>query len=401
MAYEYITLGWGEFINPSRTAAYLKRFHPQLEFKGTSIPDIGSFFHGSAYQTPPSDPAPWYDSANEDSRDFYGGIPSDIKGLRDSTQTVAVTELMGDGAVPGLRRNASREIRIQMTIFGRTERAVHYGIDWYVAALSGGYCPTVDVQYCQGETLEFMHIVNNAEAMRRGARRIYDVKTLQGVKVVDTINFRSVKAKVIEFILIAGNPFIYLTGHESMTMIDEGDFSTTRSEVKCNPESQAYDQLVTDPAQGSLLRPPRPPMVSPVQMPSSWRTAERTMPWSELRGQPGQLVFGVMVQTDTVRRLLRLRLYRMGDTASCNYRGEFLITYMPANSSLYIDGISKQIHLTQGGDTVPAGNLVIGSDGRPATWPEVDCRNSVIVRADYPTVPSGQLDIFVETIRRR
>lgn len=397
MIYEYIEIGGNELINPSRTFAYIQNELPELDVE-CDVPNIGSILGGKTYTNPASDEAPWVTS-DPNSTEFYGAVPEKIEGLWDSTQTADVTELKQDGGVPGLRRNASREIRFTAVLYAKTDAALQYGIDWYIHALSGGYCPSVSVPYCEGEMLSVMPTMASMDAMAPLARHIYDVKTLQSVKVTDVLPFRTARAKMIEFILFAGNPFIYRAGVLADRTLESAGFTSDYTEVNCDPESEAYEQLISDPAQGDIVRPPRPPMVSPVNMPSSWRRNTVVFTEEEL-DLPGQSVFRIRVSSTGTLRMLRLRFYREESTEVCDYSGEFLITYKPPREDLIIDGVSRKIWVERGGQHIPAGNLVIGSDGRPARWPVLDCQQQVSVMADYPSAPSS-VRVDIEAHNRR
>lgn len=394
MAYEFVGLGEGELINPARTMTYIQNHLPGLDLEC----DIPSFGGEYSYSEPLADDAPWITS-DPASEEFYGALVTSQEGLYDSTQTTAVTELKQDGAVPGLRRNASREMRFTLALYAKTDEALQYGIDWYTHILSGGYCPMFGVPYCEGEQLVVYPLRDTLAEMSPLMRTYYDVKTLQSVKVTETLNYRNAKSKIIEFILVAGNPFIYRTNPLAQKSIEAAGFTTTYNERKCDPEAEAYDQLITDPAQGTVVRPPRPPMISPVTMPSEWRRNSASFTEQEL-DLPGQAIYRIRISSTGAIRLLRLRFYRNSVNDPCDYSGEFLITYKPGGEDMVIDGVSRKIWVERGGREVPAGNLVVGSDGRPAEWPVMDCQEAVNIRADYPSAPSN-LTITIEAHNRR
>lgn len=396
-SYEYMSIGGDEFINPSRTATYIARHLPGLDLE-CEIPNMAVHTQAGQYVSPLVDNAPWI-SSDPDSHEFYGGIPSVVQGLKDSNQTVSVQDLKGDGAVAGLRRNTAREIRVVMTLFAKTDAALEYGVDWYTHALSGGYCPSFGVPYCEGEQLVVMPSTESATELNRMARLYYDVKSLQGVKVQESLLFRNAKAKVIEFILIAGNPFIYRSNRLGILPFRQASFTTTHTEQYCDPEAQAFDQLITDPARGSVIRPPRPPLISPVTMPESWQRATLGFPVEQMN-LPGQAVFRVTIRSSGVLRMARLRFYRPS-AANCDYSGEFLITYKPGGQDMIIDGVSKKIWIRRNGRDVPAGNLVIGSAGRPMKWPEIDCQQPITVHVDHAVGAPQNIQVDVEAFNRR
>ena len=397
MSYEYVEIGGKELINPSRTLAYITNLLPGLDVE-CEIPNIGNVIGSRSYSAPLADNAPWITS-DPASRDFLGGIQTSTEGLHDSTQTISVTELKHDGAVTGLRRNGAREVRFTLALYARTDEALQYGIDWYTHALSGGYCPTFGVPYCEGEMMMVAPIRATMAEMAPLMRHYYDTSTLQSVRITETLPFRNAKSKIIEFILIVGNPFIYRAEPLAQKSIAAAGFTSTYNERRCDPESEAYDQLITDPAQGSVVRPPRPPMINPVTMPSSWQRNSASFTRSELN-LPGQAIYRVRISSNGAIRMLRLRFYRSSVSDACNYSGEFLITYKPGGQDMVIDGLSRKIWIERGGRNVPAGNLVIGSDGRPAEWPVMDCQEAVNIRADYPSAPSN-LNITIEAHNRR
>lgn len=394
MTYEYVAIGGEELINPARTMTYIQNHLPGLDLEC----DIPSFGGAYSYSAPLADDAPWITS-DPASEEFYGALVTGTEGLYDSTQSLAVTELKQDGAVPGLRRNASREMRFTLALYAKTDEALQYGIDWYAHVLSGGYCPQFGVPYCEGAQMSLHPLRDDMADMAPLMRTYYDVKTLESVRINDTLTFRNAKCKIIEFILIAGNPFIYRTGPLAQKSIDETGFTTTYNEKNCDPEAEAFDQLITDPAQGDVVRPPRPPMINPVTMPSQWRRNSISFTEAEL-DLPGQIIYRVRISSAGAIRLLRLRFYRDSVNDACDYSGEFLITYKPGGQDMVIDGLSRKVWVERDGREVPAGNLVIGSDGRPVEWPIMDCQEAVNIRADYPSAPSD-LSITVEAHNRR
>lgn len=106
------------------------------------------------WRTPVLDDAPWVDSSNPALNDFWGVYPLSVSGADDSTRTLPVTELTTDGAITGLPRAASREIRFDVMLVGRTKQAVTAGLHWLNRALDENRCDT-DTLGCSGTTLSF------------------------------------------------------------------------------------------------------------------------------------------------------------------------------------------------------------------------------------------------------
>jgi hypothetical protein len=106
----------------------------------------------------------------------------------------------------------------------------------------------------------------------------------------------------------------------------------------------------------------------------------------------------------TDARGVRVRVYAnpFGRSAAeldqCSYCGEFLLSYMPANSTLTVDAASREVTVTTGGRTVNALNLLYGSDGGPMTWPEMDCGIPYIVTVDLDAVTSPLVNLALSVV---
>lgn len=106
------------------------------------------------YQTPLQDGAPWVDPTDPDSVNFWGFYPLEWSGVDDGTREVPVTELIGDGAVAGRSRAASRDMRFEGMLLGKDERALASGLAWLNRALDATRCDGPGVP-CKGESMKF------------------------------------------------------------------------------------------------------------------------------------------------------------------------------------------------------------------------------------------------------
>jgi hypothetical protein len=95
---------------------------------------------------------------------------------------------------------------------------------------------------------------------------------------------------------------------------------------------------------------------------------------------------------------LRLRFYREG-AAGCDYDGEFLISYIPAWSTLKLDAITREATMFTGGRWVPAGHLLFGSDGTPFLWPTLGCQHTYTMTADLMPGQSGVAVVLDVAVR--
>lgn len=156
MAYNgYWRLGDTEIINAARTSKYVGSLMPSFGLQDCDDCDgLVQALGGDDYRTPALDRAPWIDSSNPALNDFWGVYPLSISGADDSTRTLPVTELTTDGAITGLPREASREIRYDVMLVGRNKQAVTAGLHWLNRALDENRCDP-DVLGCSGTTLSF------------------------------------------------------------------------------------------------------------------------------------------------------------------------------------------------------------------------------------------------------
>lgn len=156
MAYEgYFNFGGVEIINTARTSKYVGTAMPTFGLADcTDCEGLQSAIGDEDYRSPVLDPAPWLDTSDQRTRDFWGVYPLGVTGVDDSTRQTTVTELIGDGAVTSLPRSASREIRYDVMLLGRTEAGVMAGFHWLNRALDAYRCGEQSLG-CSGTELDF------------------------------------------------------------------------------------------------------------------------------------------------------------------------------------------------------------------------------------------------------
>lgn len=143
-----------EIINDARTLRYLDAGYgpPNLQINGgCSCPNIQELIEcgEDPYDTPISDPAPWYDASAPESGDFAGFLVSEFEGMG-STYTRNTTDKITGGSVLGRLRPGPRTMTWRGFLFGRSDCAVQYGLSWMTANLVGSNCD------CNGEELDIL-----------------------------------------------------------------------------------------------------------------------------------------------------------------------------------------------------------------------------------------------------
>lgn len=106
---------------------------------------------GVGYNSPSSDPAPWYDPDCPESAHFAGFYPVEFDGIG-STYTREVFPVIGGGGILGRLRAAPRTLTWRGFLFGSTCCGVAYGLRWLTAKLSQTRCGAE----CSGEQLDMM-----------------------------------------------------------------------------------------------------------------------------------------------------------------------------------------------------------------------------------------------------
>jgi len=138
--------------------------------------------------------------------------------------------------------------------------------------------------------------------------------------------------------------------------------------------------------------------------PASWRRKVMDLLSSDTH-RWGRVAPKVTIETmGAPAKMVRLRFYNTAhhpDLSGCGYAGEFLVSYVPANSVMVLDAQMRTalVYQNQGAaDPVPGGHLLYGSDGRPFTWPTLGCKDNYKLAVDYDPTNTGltvRLDLAI------
>lgn len=393
----YAQIGDVELFNTARFKAYVESMTNGITVK-CDAPDLNVALEHDPYTNPVDDAAPWYKAGRPASGRFLGIMAIKIEGLGDSTRTLSVTQLMGDGAVQSLPRDASGEMRVVVTMAALDKEAMHEGFTWFKEALAGEDCDEVTLG-CVGHTLRlFTAPPSTLTEFVSFGRSFYNVELMEGPKVVEELPSKAAVMQKVEFLFSVGKPWPFTDLVEVATLdMDTATNHTDAAGENCSESSIAYDNFITDPFFTEVAQPPRPPQILPPNILdiSSWRRKTVQLPLS-MSDRAGRVVPVVKIFAGpAAAQFVRVRFYRdevVGATG-CDYDGEFLVSYIPATSVMQLDGIRREISVTLP-DTrvVPAGHLLYGTDGRPFQWPELACHHTYTVAVD---MMPGQPDISV------
>lgn len=385
--------GGVEVFNRARTAAYLQALVPGMDVfcDDTTLP--AALGH-SAYVDPASDGAPWYRGRRPAAANFYGLYPSKVQGAENSTRSVDVTELSGNGAVMTAPRYGSGEIRVVARAYAADEEAMTEGLAWLRDVLAGDGCSGADLGCTGTDVHMFTALPVDAVAAYSLTRVFHRVEVTDPLKVTQKFGSKRAVIWQVEFTMTVGVPwpFTLPTSVGSLVM-DAGSSFTDPAGENCAAQDGAYDSFVGDPYFTGISKPPRPPIILPPNLltVSSWRRMSLPIPASQSQ-RWGKVVPIIKVATENEVQQLRLRFYRAG-AAGCDYAGEFIVSYIPGTAVLTLDAAVREATLQLwDGRVVPAGNLLFGSAGKPFLWPVLGCQDDYSMTAD---LMPGQPGVFI------
>lgn len=397
----YLALGGDEVLNRARTGAYLKQLLPQVDVlcdDGTLAESLGH----SGYTTPDIDGAPWYKAGRVASGRFLGVFPGKVEGAERSTREMTVTELSGNGAILTSPRYGSKEMRYVGTAFALDEEAMEEGMAWLREALSNDGCSDQDLGCTGREAAVFAALPKDGVAAYGLRRNFFRVEATEGPLVTKKFAVKGFVMWQVEFTLTAGIPWAFTSPHDVATLnMDEGSYNfQDPAGEDCSKIADAYDDYIDDPFFTGISRPPRPPVMLPPNILdiNSWRRRTVPIPTSQTQ-RWGRVAPVVRIATESAVQFVRVRFYREG-ASGCNYDGEFLISYIPATAVMTLDAVRREASVTlPDGRTVPAGNLLFGSDGTPFMWPTLGCQHNYTMTVDLMPGQSGAVVMLETSVR--
>lgn len=397
MYYGYQLFGGVEILNLARTAAYLKALAPGLDVACDDAELRAGLGH-SPYTTPGQDNAPWVKGNRLAAGRFYGLYPRSISGAEDSTQETPLTALTGSGSVATRGRHAAREIRVKATAFAADEEAMDVGLAWLRDVISGDGCgPSIRLGCTGHELAMFTALPKNRIDASTMSRSFHHVTVTDAPTITKRLKAKTVLMWELEFIFTAGRPWPFTAQKELATLaLAAGSSHVDPAWEDCSVRESVYDDFINDPYFTGIARPPAPPVILPpnILTIASWRRSSANLP-SSITSRWGKVVPVVRIVTGaSAAQFIRLRFFQTEQPwVGCNFDGEFLVSYIPANSVLTLDGIREEATVTlPDGRVVSAGNLLFGSGGRPFEWPNLGCQRNYTMTAD---IMPGQPDVVV------
>jgi hypothetical protein len=156
---------------------------------------------------------------------------------------------------------------------------------------------------------------------------------------------------------------------------------------------------LVDPDCPPLALPPRPTAIPAlcVDEYTDWQRYVVPIPAADVADWAYSVpTLELTTKTDDVRQV-RVRFhpnpfgYAPEQVDPQSYCGEFILSYLPKNSRLTVNGMMQRAFAEVAGDgAVTANQLLFGTGGSPMTWPELSCGIDYLMSIDIP--PTGDID---------
>lgn len=434
MLTDYLALGENEIWNHARLSAYLANVGspfatgPDICACETLTPAMITGGLASAYTTPATDPAPWYDADLPVSGEFLGLLVTGVEGIDGSTRTRNVTNAVGGGGVFGPSRDLPRVMTVTGVLIGSSCCGADYGLHWLGEALEGcsgsacgGDCATLyDCCPAVGQTPAQFQKEHRRTFVRTAvvsgptvtARRGNGSCALGACSGGDLIE--------VEFILTAASPQAWADpdGKLQVTLPIGGqgdciEWCTTNCTDCANRDCSAEGASCADPL-FAVPAPPEPALPAagfcvPLGVQSACYSVDLTdrpswssdVPFVQIRAGSQALRnvrFVIYAKPD---RLAALNCDEVAANQYCSPVNEFYVTYIPAMGTVTFDGRTGFATVDCNGVCESAANAYGDQNGGPVVFNDLDCANyCVCIETDTQLPPAADAELTFSVIGR-
>lgn len=370
----WMALDGTEIINSMRMASYLRRVGCTTMPTTFCQPCPELFVEVSTppYLSVAMDDAPWYDPGRPESTTFYGVGGININGIATQPTTAE------NGRVV-------RDVTFKVFLAGGDEASLSYGMAWLATALKGSFCGGGG---CSGSTMCIAISCPTATAPDP-VRSLFDVSVLDAPNLVAVHRGTGVTWWEVDFTMQARTAPLFQDARETgiMTIIpSEGKLQTIDL-------TRAYEQCEEAEPCGQDPDCPRPIVPIVPDPPVDLCYPVDPFPGRRVLAQIESVAVATwfdMVPVITVHagdqpvRNLTVRFYvnsfgfpcdTLVQGVPCAACADITISYLPENSTTYIDGRVKRAIiqcLSPGGEDIDIPPLY-GPAGQMFVWPEFSC----------------------------
>ncbi len=434
MLTDYASVSGNELWNVLRTSAYMANVGSPFDTGASwcscstitrQMLDPDGAAAPATYDTPATDPAPWYDPDHAVTGQFLGFLPLSVAGLEDSTNTRNVTNAVGGGGIFGPARALPRTITVTGLLIGSSCCGAEFGMTYLAESLAG--C-TGDA--CDGDCFEMYNCCPDA-TMSKAAFDALHRRTFRRTALVSgpTITSRVSSGSgscasgtcgangdiiQVEFVLVAAAPQPWT---DSIPLLDVnlpigGSGACIEwcvsggggAGTPCVAGDCAFADCVsvTNPCADPLkavLAPPEPTTPNPgFCVPIA---SERACYTVDLSARPQ---WSSDVPVITVRagsselRNVRVVFYekpngttqtcaQIADANRCDPVDDFFITYIPANGAVTIDGQIGRATMECDGECRTASTVYGSQNGGPVKVNDLTCAQYCFCVESDPMYP--------------
>lgn len=334
--------------------------------------------------------APWYTTRVPESAEFGGIWVLDVKGLNSTPVQVEVTEMAGDGGVPGPHRDASRKVTFDAMLIACSNAGLTWGLQWL-------NCQLRDTIGRNDSVLRYLtaHPQDSSADPATLVREVHGVVLTQEAQVTDAINagrgqHRQATSYRVSWELTVTRPHSYSPPMSANVLWD----SVTVEPIKwahagdCKPAADCGDMPIMfgtecQPERIEVVTTP-PPSCGGCLPVCAVETHVFEVPVFDYPLRCHQTAV-TMVVTNNGTSGLTLQGYwrRCNSLEKCDdERWPIQITGLPPTAVLHLDGISKSYWVHYAGHNRRPFGIVGTPNGAPWRPPLIDrakCWELVVV----------------------
>ena len=299
-----------------------------------------------------------------------------------------------------------------MEWLGQMTIGVPFGADF---GLQSGACdvwPRIDV--LQGELsggfadFALRTKVPTARQVQPYERTLFDVTCVSGPTPLRELEFdNGTRMRVVEFILVAGKPFIFGSPTNVIYPAYGSQLGTVPWTDPVCPSTEV--EIISDPLCPPPPAPPRPPAIAASCVPpeTTWERHWFNIP-AELISGWSEMVPQISVRADVAPvRHFRVRFYpnpfdrTPEEIDPCSWCSEYVLSYLPPNTDAVIDAaLERSTASVNAGPSQSIDTLVVSTGGEPLEWSSMSCGISYLMAVDFPTGSEDQVKFGLDIMRR-
>ena len=424
MAYNgLIQFGGTEIVNNRRAVAHAENGVASVGFSilaDDSWRQTHLFTGDEDYITPAETGAPWVQADRPESLEFGGVMATAITGLDTTEVEQGISDATGDGGAAGYRRLPTRPVSVECVLVASTSRGLQWGLRWLTRSLledgrNGGAGPR-DLTFLES-CPDYRQAEQAADVQARVAGLMRVLTQVVVTKTPEVTQWagqsvdrgdQSACTALVEFELTALVPRVWrspvqLLGEYALSRGEELStrFQELDEDGNCPANCDDDGGVLVDPTAGAVWSLPRP--VAPgteigCQLLDSLRSV-LTVPEGVIP-LTGEMLPTVTVKSGGVEeRHIRLRWARGlvvddGAALDCQTVGEAMITYMPPNATLVLDGrAGTAVVTTEDGRELDATPVMVGRAGGPWRPPRMRCGAPYTLVADADTTTQATVSV--------